>query len=397
MNSNKLSLYIHIPFCVRKCDYCDFLSAPADAATREAYIQALLMEIESYGNTERSQRDVISVFIGGGTPSVLEEDQITRLMNKIKAVFLLSKDCEVSIEINPGTVTKEKCNCYFKNGINRVSIGLQSPDDNLLKLLGRIHTYEQFLETYENVRAAGFENVNIDLMSALPGQTAEQYCIGLERVASLQPEHISAYSLILEEGTPFYERYPDGCDEIPDEKEDRLMYERTKAILQKLNYERYEISNYAKPGYECRHNAVYWQRGDYLGLGLGSASLINNCRYKNISDLNKYLLLCNEGLDISGEKQGIFALGQERECLSVQAQMEEFMFLGLRMMKGVSEEEFYRQFGCRIDSVYGDVLVKLQRQGLLQVYHPDPGKERYYALTEKGIDVSNYIFEQFLL
>ncbi len=387
MIEKRLSLYIHIPFCVRKCDYCDFLSAPADEETKEAYIQALLLEIESYRGSELSQRKIATVFFGGGTPSILSADQITSVLDKIKSVFELSMDCEISLEMNPGTMTKEKCKRYFNAGINRISIGLQSPDDALLRTLGRIHTYEQFLRTYDDIRVAGFQNVNIDLMSALPGQDLEGYCRGLEKVTILSPEHISAYSLIIEEGTPFYERYHNACDLLPDERDDRAMYEQTKTILKQFGYERYEISNYAKPGYECRHNIVYWECGDYLGLGLGSSSLIDDRRFKNTCDLNKYIDAWKNG---EGEK----AQGFEQEVLTENMQMEEFMFLGLRMMRGVAVEKFKEKFGAELVQIYGAQTALMIQQGLL--CHRDINGRTYLALTDKGIDVSNYVFEQFL-
>ncbi len=389
---NSLSLYIHIPFCVRKCYYCDFLSAPADEEAKEAYIQALLLEIESYRETELSEREVKTIFFGGGTPSMLLARQITSVLDKIRGVFYLSPDCEISMEMNPGTVTKEKCECYFKTGINRISIGLQTPDDELLKTLGRIHTCDQFLRTYDDVRVAGFENVNIDLMSALPGQSVEQYCCGLEKVTSLSPEHISAYSLIVEEGTPFYEKYHNNCDLFPDEAQDREMYERTKEILGQKGYERYEISNYAKRGFECRHNIVYWECEDYLGLGLGSASLIDRIRFKNACDLIKYTNAWENG-------KGAEVTRLEEEILSRKAQMEEFMFLGLRMMRGVSGQKFYETFGIPMKQVYGEQIERLIGQGLLCYKSPGAAaadRRESLALTDKGIDLSNFVFEQFL-
>lgn len=393
MRKNNVSLYIHIPFCVRKCNYCDFLSGPADDAVKEAYIQALLLEIESYRGTELSEREVKTIFFGGGTPSVLPADRITSVLDKIRAVFELSADCEISMEMNPGTVTKQKCECYFETGINRISIGLQSPDDELLKVLGRVHTYEQFLRTYDDVREAGFRNVNIDLMSSLPGQSIERYCRGVEKVTKLSPEHISAYSLIVEEGTPFYEKYNSERNLFPDEQTDREMYERTKDILMQNSYKRYEISNYAKAGYECRHNIVYWECEDYLGLGLGSASLVDHVRFKNTCNIKKYI-----GAWKSGRGSQVQRL--EKEVLAMEARMEEFMFLGLRMMRGVSEEKFFKVFKRSIKQIYGAQVERMIGQGLL--YWKMPKTEcaqrqgSWLALTDKGIDVSNYVFEQFL-
>lgn len=386
MTNKDLSLYIHIPFCERKCLYCDFLSGPADARLRDTYVQALLLEIESYRDTLLAKQNITTVFVGGGTPSILTEEQMTAVFEKLRDVFVFRNDCEITIEMNPGTVTEEKIKCYLKNGINRVSIGLQSPDDELLKRLGRIHNYQQFLDTYQMLRAAGVKNINVDLMSALPEQTVEMYCDGLQKVLELEPEHISAYSLILEEDTPFYEMYNNGCILLPGEETDRLMYECTGEILHKAGYGRYEISNYAKAGFECRHNTVYWERGDYLGIGLGSASLIGHYRFKNTSDLNVYTekWLAGNGSEVQR---------MEEEQLAEKDEMEEFMFLGLRMMRGVSKEKFRRQFGQDIQAVYGDIIEQLMEQELLAC--SDDGSR--ILLTKKGIDVSNYVFEQFLL
>nr|MBQ8252926.1 oxygen-independent coproporphyrinogen III oxidase [Lachnospiraceae bacterium] len=386
MKKNDLSLYIHIPFCVRKCLYCDFLSGPADARGRDAYMQALLLELESYRNHPLAKRNITTVFIGGGTPSLLTEEQIEALFAKLKDVFFLEEDCEITIEMNPGTVTKQKIDCYLKVGINRFSIGLQSPHDALLKTLGRIHTYKQFLETYHMLRAAGADNINIDLMSALPGQTVQMYCEGLRKVLELSPEHISAYSLIVEEGTPFYEKYNNKCNDLPGEEEDRLMYECTGEILHDAGYERYEISNYAKEGFSSRHNSVYWERGEYLGIGLGSASFTDRCRYKNTSNLKEYIDAWNAGNGASVQRM-------EEERLTGEDEMEEFMFLGLRMMKGVSGEKFCEQFGVMPEEVFGSEIEKLIQQRLIQ-RDVESGR---ISLTKSGIDVSNYVFEHFLL
>ena len=325
-NKEELSLYIHIPFCVRKCGYCDFLSAPADEKARDRYVQALLMEIERYQGTETADRKIKTLYIGGGTPSILSVDQLDCIMQKIKYTFNFCDDIEASMEMNPGTASKEKCRALYQMGINRLSIGLQSTNDMELKTLGRIHSYEDFINTYTWCREAGFQNINVDLMAALPYQIVESYTTGLRKIIRLAPEHISAYSLILEEGTPFYQKYNSGCYPLPDEEQERLMYRETEQILAQAGYERYEISNYAKKGYACRHNLVYWQGGDYLGLGLGSSSYMDGVRFHNTTDFNTYV---NQG-----------AYVEDREELSVQAKMEEFMFLGLRVIAGVSGTEF---------------------------------------------------------
>lgn len=395
-NKEELSLYIHIPFCVRKCGYCDFLSAPADEKARDRYVQALLMEIERYRGTETADRKIKTLYIGGGTPSILSVDQLDCIMQKIKCTFNFCDDIEASMEMNPGTASKEKCRALYQMGINRLSIGLQSTNDMELKTLGRIHSYEDFINTYTWCREAGFQNINVDLMAALPYQTVESYTTGLRKIIRLAPEHISAYSLILEEGTPFYQKYNSGCYPLPDEEQERLMYRETEQILAQAGYERYEISNYAKKGYACRHNLVYWQGGDYLGLGLGSSSYMDGVRFHNTTDFNTYV---NQG-----------AYVEDREELSVQAKMEEFMFLGLRVMAGVSGTEFEKRFGKTMEDVYGDVLRKHEEEGLLQIERKEDRKEAAAAepakgktniekvmLTTNGVDVSNYVFADFLL
>ena len=395
-NKEELSLYIHIPFCVRKCGYCDFLSAPADEKARDRYVQALLMEIERYRGTETADRKIKTLYIGGGTPSILSVDQLDCIMQKIKYTFNFCDDIEASMEMNPGTASKEKCRALYQMGINRLSIGLQSTNDMELKTLGRIHSYEDFINTYTWCREAGFQNINVDLMAALPYQTVESYTTGLRKIIRLAPEHISAYSLILEEGTPFYQKYNSGCYPLPDEEQERLMYRETEQILAQAGYERYEISNYAKKGYACRHNLVYWQGGDYLGLGLGSSSYMDGVRFHNTTDFNTYV------------NQGTYV--EDREELSVQAKMEEFMFLGLRVMAGVSGTEFEKRFGKTMEDVYGDVLRKHEEEGLLQIERKEDRKEAAAAepakgktniekvmLTTNGVDVSNYVFADFLL
>lgn len=395
-NKEELSLYIHIPFCVRKCGYCDFLSAPADEKARDRYVQALLMEIERYQGTETADRKIKTLYIGGGTPSILSVDQLDCIMQKIKYTFNFCDDIEASMEMNPGTASKEKCRALYQMGINRLSIGLQSTNDMELKTLGRIHSYEDFINTYTWCREAGFQNINVDLMAALPYQTVESYTTGLRKIIRLAPEHISAYSLILEEGTPFYQKYNSGCYPLPDEEQERLMYRETEQILAQAGYERYEISNYAKKGYACRHNLVYWQGGDYLGLGLGSSSYMDGVRFHNTTDFNTYV---NQG-----------AYVEDREELSMQAKMEEFMFLGLRVIAGVSGTEFEKRFGKTMEDVYGDVLRKHEEEGLLQIERKEDRKEAAAAepakgktniekvmLTTKGVDVSNYVFADFLL
>ena len=374
----KLGLYIHIPFCVKKCNYCDFLSAPANKQVQIAYMETLQKEIEEKA-IEYKEWIVDTVFIGGGTPTSVPHETIVNTMETIKKEFALTKDCEITMECNPGTVTMEAMNAYAAAGINRISIGLQTADDGLLKTLGRIHTYEQFLDSYNYARNAGIQNINVDIMSGLPSQTIEQYTDTLKKVADLGVEHISAYSLIVEEGTPFYKLYEEEKLELPDEDIEREMYYQTGTMLKQYGFLRYEISNYAKNGFECKHNKRYWKRDNYLGIGLGAASFIENTRYKNTEWLDEYLIE-NKYL----EKNEIQNLSKE-EC------MEEFMFLGLRMTKGISKTEFKETFGVLVEDVYGKVIEKLTSQGLIQT------KDDFISLTDYGLDVSNSVWVEFLL
>lgn len=392
MANRLLELYIHIPFCVQKCLYCDFLSASATEAERESYMKALFLEIRERA-VECRDYQVCSIFIGGGTPSILPVERMERLLALIGEYYVLTPDAEISIEVNPGTVDGDKLQAYRRAGVNRLSIGLQSANDRELQALGRIHTWQQFLDTYRWAREAGFDNLNVDLMSALPGQTRESYRESLKRVLDLRPEHISAYSLIVEEGTPFHTAYEQGRLTLPDEDTEREMYRDTERYLEAYGYHRYEISNYALPGRECKHNVGYWKRVEYLGLGLGAASLMGNVRFQNGSNRQAYI---NAPLE---QREKI-------EQLSVQEQMEETLYLGLRMVRGVSLQAFQQQFGIPMEAVYGEVIEKNRRDGLLQYREErieDNGMEGpdeanlYLALTSRGLDLSNYVMAQFLL
>ena len=371
----QLELYIHIPFCIRKCQYCDFLSGPSDRKTRDRYMDALQKEIQAVRDVEAYE--IVSVFIGGGTPSVLEAGAIASLMDTVRKKFALRDDIEITIEANPGTVDREKLSVFRRAGINRLSLGLQSTDPAELKMLGRIHTYEEFLQSYRMARAAGFDNINIDLMFAVPGQTEEAWKQHLREVAELEPEHISAYSLIIEEGTPFAEKELD----LPDEDTEYQMYEDTAEILKEYGYHQYEISNYAKKGYECRHNAGYWKRTEYLGLGLGASSLYGGLRFFNTRDMQEYLRFSDQAEKIRKE---VTRLGRKDE-------IEEFMYLGLRMTEGVSEEDFEEKFGEKLENIYAPVLQKYKETGFLEYTGTN------WRFTRKGIHVSNHILADFLL
>lgn len=380
-----LSLYLHIPFCVKKCHYCDFLSAPGSEEIKEQYVKALIQEITQKADNYKNFY-VDTIFFGGGTPSILSLHLMAAILKALRESFRILPEAEISIEVNPGTADEDKLMGYRQLGINRLSIGLQSANDVELKAIGRIHTYLEFQKVYEQARKVGFSNINVDLMSALPGQTLRSYQDTIHKILQLQPEHISAYSLIIEEGTPFWEIYGKGVEEgnalsalvrLPEENTEREMYRLTKKLLEQAGYVRYEISNYAKPGFECRHNTGYWQRHNYLGLGLGSSSLIENCRWKNETALRSYLKMQDTRTEI--------------EVLSKEEQMEEFMFLGLRLTKGVSKRTFTELFGMQIEAVYGEILQKLTKEKLLVQSESD-----YVRLTERGIDISNTVMAEFL-
>lgn len=366
MSRKPLEIYVHIPFCVRKCAYCDFLSVPADSKVQEQYVEMLMQEIRKSADLAEDY-EVISVFFGGGTPSILPAEWMVRILSTLQGQFVFREDAEITTEANPGTVDMEWLRNVHEAGVNRISFGLQSSENEELRLLGRIHTWEEFLESYHMARTAGFNNINIDLMAALPGQTVFSWKKTLERTLELHPEHISAYSLIIEEGTPFYERYAEHPELLPSEEEERQMYYDTGDILKAHGYERYEISNYARPGYACRHNLGYWERIEYKGYGLGAASLLSEVRTSNETDLFEYL---------KGRFDGT------QEVLTEQAIREEYFFLGLRKMEGIRPGKYRKH--------YEKILEMLIRQQLLEE------KDDTIYLTEKGIDVSNYVLAQFL-
>lgn len=385
MKKRNLELYLHIPFCARKCNYCDFFSASGTEEEQEAYVSAMLQEIQSYQELS-GEYEVQTIFLGGGTPSLLTPEQIEQIFNAIYHTFSVNENAEITMEMNPGTVDIEKLRAMKAAGVNRLSIGLQSAQNEELKMLGRIHTYEEFLETWRLTEQAGFKNRNIDLMSALPGQTIESYEDTLSKVLALEPEHISAYSLILEEGTVFYDWYEKGkldrgAWKLPSEEEEYAMGELTIQRLAEAGMHRYEISNYAKPGKECRHNLGYWGRVEYLGIGAGSSSLIKGERFDHIRDRKAYIEKIRNGGSIL----------IDREILSVESQMEEFMYLGLRKIVGVSRTDFQNYFGKNVDDVYGKILDKLEEEQLLEF------SGNRIRLTHRGMDVSNCVLAEFLL
>lgn len=447
-----LGIYIHIPFCVRKCFYCDFLSAPAKEQERADYVEALCREIIQESKKYREYM-VNTIFIGGGTPSLLESECISKILNRVHENYKVSDNCEITMEVNPGTVTWEKLVRFKASGGNRLSIGLQSAIENELRALGRIHTYEDFLMTYELALKAGFSNINVDLMTGVPGQNIESLVDTLNKITGLSkmPSHISAYSLIIEEGTPFYKKTP----ELPDEDLERELYKITNDFLRKKGYVQYEISNYALPGYKCRHNTVYWRRGNYVGFGIGAASMVENVRFHNTDDREKYMnYLLNNKYDFkaiyekercgqnevemknkktyvsknnfSDASQNVIdskenvqkcfrkyseydfqnnfkkdlendLTKEDIQVLSIEEQMEEFMFLGLRMKEGVCKNEFLRTFGKTMDEVYPGIVEGFCQKGLLILRREPVTGEDFIALTPFGMDVSNRVMSEFLL
>ncbi|MBR2188799.1 MAG: radical SAM family heme chaperone HemW [Eubacterium sp.] len=443
-----MELYLHIPFCVRKCGYCDFLSFPSDEETRGQYLEALTEELRlvsaahqrrphlaahqrrprsaerqrrpdsaapdrkmSLAAGHESSRRIDTIFIGGGTPSVLTARQIVTVMERIFGLFDVAPDAEITIEANPGTIDFDKLKAYRQAGINRLSIGCQSMHDGELACMGRIHDRATFLRSYELARSAGFSNISFDLISGLPGQTAAAWETSLRLAAALAPEHISAYSLILEEGTPFYEQRQ--TLDLPDEEEERLMYECTAEVLLQYGYGQYELSNYAKPGFACRHNTGYWTGVPYLGVGLGAASCCEaaaDCgqaaemiRFTDCRDLRTYLSLCGNGR-IEAKIEELKAddpdtawkcfledpLHTEQERLSGLDLQAEYMILGLRMTRGVSETGFRARFGKELRAEYGDLIEKYRAHGLLAL---ERGR---LFLTKRGQSLANVVMAEFL-
>lgn len=390
-----LGIYIHIPFCIKKCSYCDFLSFPAEKAEQKTYISALLREIakwgEYYGKKGRDYQ-IATIYFGGGTPSVLESVYIEKIFSALENNYTIKSDAEITIECNPKTADYNKFCSYLKTGINRLSIGLQSVHNNELKRIGRIHTWEDFLQTYMAAESAGFSNINLDIMSALPDQTYDSYYKTLETVVQLNPKHISSYSLIIEEGTLFFDMYQQGALHLPDEDLERKMYYDTNKFLEQNGYHRYEISNYAKAGYESKHNSSYWKRKNYLGFGLGASSFIDNIRFRNTNNFTQYTERhFHKKENGSADIEEILPYYKEVQKLSRKEQIEEFMFLGLRMTEGVSKSQFEKFYNLSFDKIYGKICAGLADIGLIDYTGNN------IRLTDKGIDVSNQVLAEFLL
>ena len=379
----KLGIYVHIPFCKKKCKYCDFISFSCDEGKYKEYIDALENEIKNTSkNIVPNIHEVSTIYIGGGTQSLIDPIYIDRILKTIYQNIKVAGNVEITIEINPGTVTREKLETYKKLGINRLSIGLQTTDDKLLNLIGRIHTYGEFLETYNTAREIGFTNINVDLMLALPTQTEKILVDSLLKVIKLNPNHISLYSLILEEGTVLEKEIEEGKYELVDEDLERKMYHKTKNILEKNGYNHYEISNFAKKGYESKHNLDCWEQREYLGFGLAAHSYYRNKRFSNTNDLDEY---------IRNIKEFKFTKNVEtHEIQDRESKAKEFMLLGLRKINGVSISEFERRFRVHPLFYFRFEISRLDEEGLLEV---DLDNIR---LTKKGLDLANQVFEAFI-
>ena len=389
MRRKQIGLYIHIPFCKQKCSYCDFCSYAEKQDLISKYIKCLLQEIKEVGSNNRDDFEngkddlfsVKTIYIGGGTPSLIESKYIVQIMEEIKSNFELDENAEITIEVNPGTVTLEKLEDYNKAGINRLSIGLQSTHEHLLKEIGRIHTYLDFLDTFRFAREAGFENINVDLMIGLPNQTLAEVQDSIEEIVSMEPEHISVYSLILEEGTPLFKKVEEGL-ELPDEELERKMYWAVKQILEANGYNHYEISNFAKQGYESKHNLDCWNQKEYIGFGVAAHSYTNGIRYSNIENLEQYIKNYEED---KTEENLVFHEKQDMEAMQ-----KEYMLLGLRKIDGVSIQEFKIKFVANPVFLYHDKLEKLVNEDLVEI----DGDQ--IKLTNKGLDLANIVWEEFV-
>lgn len=373
MKKNKISIYIHIPFCESRCHYCDFCSSLLNRENVEKYFSYLEKEIKLNENFLR-EKIIDTVFIGGGTPSSVDGKFIARILNILSA-FEFSKDPEITIESNPNSLSMEKAESYFSSGINRISIGAQSFNDKILKRIGRIHKSEDIFRAVEKARAAGFTNINLDLMLALPSQKISDIEKSLVEIKNLDLSHISYYSLILEEGTRLYENHIKSPLDFPDELEDRKMYHYVVNGLEKIDLHQYEISNFSKIGFECRHNRTYWKLRDYISFGLSASSNIKNLRYRNFSDFKNYY----EALD-KNEKPIEFS-----ENLSKNDRINEFIMMGLRLNSGIDLGEFNKRFEEDFLKNYERETEKNIRLGLIEK------KENKIYLTEKGRDLSNQV------
>lgn len=384
---NKIELYIHIPFCEKKCLYCDFISFHANYEIINQYINKLLTEIESK-NFLANDFIVSSIYIGGGTPSIIDSKHISYILQSIHNHYRLCEDCEISIEVNPNSATKEKLVNYFNLGINRLSIGLQSANDDELKTLGRVHNFNDFLNCYNNAALAGFKNINIDIINGIPGQTVESYKKSLKQVLMLNIKHISIYNLIVEDGTPFKTMLANNEIQLPLEPDLLKMDVVTKELTSYYRLNRYEISNYAKVGFECKHNLGYWSDVPYLGFGLNSSSYIDNKRLKNKTKLSDYMNLDYKNYLIDQDKDKYY---DEIKDIDKIDHINEYMMLGFRKIKGINVNDFYLTFNEKFEDLFGSMLKVYQNMDLI-----NKTDDNYY-LTDKGIDVSNKILSDLLL
>lgn len=377
----KIGVYIHIPFCKQKCYYCDFISYANKEQYFDKYVQALIAEMSSF--LDNNDVEIETIYIGGGTPSIIDAKYIEKVMAKLQEKNALITAKEITIEVNPGTVTEEKLKTYKKIGINRLSIGLQSTDNNILKTIGRIHSYEDFLNTYKLARNQGFGNINVDLMIGLPNQKISDIKSSLEEITELKPEHISVYSLIVEENTPIEKMLNIGKLELPDEELERNMYWYVKNFLELNGYKHYEISNFAKEGYESKHNLDCWNQKEYIGFGVAAHSYINDVRYGNTENIDEYIKNCNNG----EFEQNKIIDEIEKDIFSKE---QEFMLIGLRKIDGISIQEFKNKFGDNPIFVFKNELSKLVGDGLVVVDFDS------IRLTNKGLDLANLVWEEFV-
>lgn len=375
----ELGIYIHIPFCKSKCSYCDFTSFANKEKMVEKYIKCLKKEIEE---NKEDNCIVDTIYIGGGTPSFVDSKYIKEIIETIKSKFEIEKEAEITIEVNPGTVNEQKLNDYIKVGINRISIGLQSTNNKILKQIGRIHTYEEFLNTYNLVRKVRFKNINVDLMLALPNQTLEELEESVEKVIKLNPEHISVYSLILEEGTKMEELVNNKKVELPSDELERKMYWNIKTKLEQNGYIHYEISNFSKKGFESKHNMNCWNQKEYLGFGLAAHSYINNERFCNTNNIEEYI----KNVENNNVKSNI----QICEIQNEEEKKKEYMLLGLRKIEGVNIGEFKNKFVDNPIYLYRKELEKLVNEDLIEI------DLNNIKLTNKGLDLANLVWEEFV-
>ncbi len=391
METKSIGLYIHIPFCKSKCKYCDFVSFSNKEHLVDRYINCIKYEIKDIGLSNlrdytEGKDDLINlktIYIGGGTPSAIDSKYIKEIIDVIMQNFQVDNNVEITLEINPGTIDESKLKIYKESGINRLSIGLQSTNNNTLKRIGRIHTYEEFLNTYELSRNLGFDNINIDLMLALPEQTIDELVDGLKKVINLKPEHISIYSLILEEGTKLYEEIINEKKyELTDDNIERKMYWQTKEILENAGFIHYEISNFARKGYESKHNLACWNQEEYIGVGASAHSYSNNVRYSNTESLEEYIYNYENGKDIDNL---IFHEKQNKE-----SKMKEYMMLGLRKIQGVDINAFKNCFGQNPIYIFKQEIYKLTSEKLIMV------DGNCIRLTNKGLDLANLVWEEFV-